>query len=155
MWSRFNKRMACGSYPPIFTRCDSFRDFIEAEAPEGLGATVVQLERLVTDDPDAVLALRNALKAPHGGTRESKTAISRLGQQGSDSLPRTLDRLHRNRPDLYERVKAGELSANAAAIEAGWKRRMASIPVDSPESAIKALERRFTRQQLIDALGSA
>jgi len=27
---------------------------------------------------------------------------------------------------LYERVKSGELSANAAAIEAGWRKRRSS-----------------------------
>jgi hypothetical protein len=33
----------------------------------------------------------------------------------------TLARLSRERPDLYERVKARELSANAAATIAGWR----------------------------------
>ena len=33
----------------------------------------------------------------------------------------TLDRLKRERPDLFERVVAKELSANAAAKEAGWR----------------------------------
>jgi hypothetical protein len=35
----------------------------------------------------------------------------------------TLDRLARERPDLFEQVRAGELSANAAAIEAGFRKR--------------------------------
>lgn len=35
----------------------------------------------------------------------------------------TLARLHRDRPDLAQRVEAGELSANAAAIEAGFRKK--------------------------------
>jgi hypothetical protein len=35
----------------------------------------------------------------------------------------TLARLDRDRPELAERVRAGELSANAAAIEAGFRRK--------------------------------
>jgi hypothetical protein len=39
----------------------------------------------------------------------------------------TLDRLARERPDLFEQVKAGKLSANAAAIEAGFRKRPTSL----------------------------
>lgn len=34
----------------------------------------------------------------------------------------TLTRLHDQRPDLFDRVKTGELSVHAAAIEAGWRK---------------------------------
>ena len=39
----------------------------------------------------------------------------------------TLARLDRDRPDLLERVKSGELSAHAAAIEAGFRKRPTGI----------------------------
>ena len=35
----------------------------------------------------------------------------------------TVSRLKRDRPDLFEKVVAGELSANKAAIEAGFRRK--------------------------------
>jgi len=41
----------------------------------------------------------------------------------------TLARLRRDRPELAERVEAGELSANAAAVEAGFRRR--PTPLDT------------------------
>ena len=63
-----------------------------------------------------------------------------------------LARLRRDRPDLAERVIAGDLSASAAAIEAGFRRPMKSIPIDSPESAVKALLRVFDRADLLAAL---
>jgi hypothetical protein len=43
-----------------------------------------------------------------------------------------LDRLARERPDLHERVKAGELSAHRAAIEAGFIK-------DSPRLAVRSV----------------
>jgi hypothetical protein len=45
----------------------------------------------------------------------------------------TLARLRRDRPDLAERVKAGELSANAAAIQAGFRSRTLNLPLN-PET---------------------
>jgi hypothetical protein len=46
-----------------------------------------------------------------------------------------LRRLKRDRPDLAERVVAGELSANAAAIEAGFRKK--STPFHQAERAIR------------------
>jgi hypothetical protein len=56
------------------------------------------------------------------------------------------------RTDLLDRVASGELSPNAAAVEAGLRRRMRSIPVDSPNAAIQALLKVFTVEQLLSAL---
>ena len=42
-----------------------------------------------------------------------------------------LARLDRDRPDLAQRVRAKEISANAAAIEAGFRKRMISVPADA------------------------
>lgn len=55
----------------------------------------------------------------------------------------TLRRLARDNPALLDKVEAGELTANAAAIEAGFRKPTKSIPVDSAESAVRALLRVF------------
>ena len=55
----------------------------------------------------------------------------------------TLSRLKKDAPALFEAVKAGKLSSHAAALEAGIRRPMRSIPVDTPEAAIRALLRVF------------
>jgi hypothetical protein len=71
-----------------------------------------------------------------------------------DGTARTtaLRRLRKDRPDLHARVLAGELSANAAAVEAGFRRPTATVPVDSVEHAVGALARRFTRDELRAAI---
>ena len=48
--------------------------------------------------------------------------INTTSSQGT-SKAYTVSRLKRDRPDLFEKVVAGELSANRAAIEAGFRRR--------------------------------
>ena len=69
-----------------------------------------------------------------------------LHEQGSNvTLPRgnranyTLARLKRDAPKLAERVIAGELSAHAAAIEAGFRQRKIQVAptVDEFERAIR------------------
>ena len=60
---------------------------------------------------------------------------------GSVDKPGTLRRLARSHPDLLARVESGELSAHAAAVQAGIRKPMRSIPVDTPEAAIRATPR--------------
>lgn len=52
--------------------------------------------------------------------KEDADNVSIKPQHGN-SLAYTLDRLKREREDLYKRVIAKEISANAAAVEAGWR----------------------------------
>jgi len=70
-----------------------------------------------------------------------------LGELAGTSAAYTLARLKRDEPSLYERVKRGELSANAAAIEAGWRnpKTRYSLP-DDPQAAGRYLAERVDRE---------
>lgn len=74
------------------------------------------------------------------------------GLQGtsSDTATAIVRRLNRDRPDLAARVAAREISANAAAIEAGYRRRKVSVPVDDPSSIARSLRRYLTAEQLAE-----
>jgi len=87
------------------------------------------------------------------GKRGSNTTP--LSDSEKKSKPGTLRRLARSHPDLLARVESGELSAHAAAVQAGIRKPMRSIPVDTPEAAIRALLRVFTVTDLAQALGKA
>ena len=63
-------------------------------------------------------------------------------------------RLSKNRPDLFERVLSGELSCHAAMIEAGFRTRTITVPID-PEQAAPILRRAFTADQLETILALA
>ena len=94
----------------------------------------------------------------HGGNRRGegfKIGNTKLERESANSKPGTLRRLARSHPDLLARVESGELSAHAAAVQAGIRKPMKSIPVDTPEAAIRALLRVFTVTDLAQALGKA
>jgi len=86
------------------------------------------VEAVLRDDFEVLIRWRTAKNVElalgkHGGARVK-------GVQGSVTTPKRgrgaaylLARLRRDRPDLAERVTAGELSINAASIEAGFRKR--------------------------------
>jgi hypothetical protein len=59
-----------------------------------------------------------------------------------------LQRLKRDRPDIADKVVRGELSANAAAIEAGFRPRKVSINMEDAHSAARSLLRHMDAETL-------
>jgi hypothetical protein len=106
---------------------DSFRAFIEADPRSGCGWPLDKVEKLIKDDAEALTLYRKAVTAPEGGDKRSEAyitnnnIISDRAQQGT-SKAYTLERLSRESPGLYEAVCRGEMSANRAAIEAGFRK---------------------------------
>jgi hypothetical protein len=131
----------------------SLREFITRPVPEGIGSSISwvfstldgaaklgcrgagDLHRAFTTEvPDAEAEFRQTVKqvmepappvdhaaAGAKGGRGHKASSNTTGfDRGSTYL---LRRLKRDRPDLAERVIAGEMSANAAAIEAGFRKK--------------------------------
>ncbi len=128
---------------------DSIAEFVEH--PRGLNSEVRQVERLIADDPDTVVAFRRAATAPRGGdqTKRSNTDNISIAPSHGSSRAYQLHRLERDAPDFYEKVKAGELSINRAMIESGLKRPAVNIPRDVPVDRVaEVLKRRYTSDQL-------
>ncbi len=112
----------------------SFADFCKEREPYGLG-----------HDPDLIDAIKGAKNGTsvgralgeHGGDRKSEAVKTVDYNQADDckvdltkfgnSAAYTLARLDRDAPELAERVRKGELSANAAAIEAGFRKKPTAI----------------------------
>ena len=123
--------------------------------PVGVGMTAQRLERLyalaedANVDPALVRRVREAVDGANPlGERPGPKP---LGQEVSKTdYPRL--RLRRDRPDLYRRVLDGELTVHEAAIEAGIVPARRSIPIGSPEAAIRALLRVFGADELRRAL---
>lgn len=123
-----------------------FRSFLAAPYPVGIGSDVELVRLLLTlphrrealpEHAAAMATLREEMERllltplpPHG-----KGAKRRVGVANSNPTPPpararggtgreyTIRRLRRDAPELAERVLRGELSANAAAIAAGIRRR--------------------------------
>ena len=103
---------------------DRFIDFIKQPPRRGCGWEPEKVEALIKDDPDTLRLWRQAVTPElgvnqHTGIEDNYNIIT---QQGT-SKAYTLDRLQREAPELYDRVLTGELSANAAAIEAGFRKK--------------------------------
>jgi hypothetical protein len=101
-------------------RFDSFVDFIRSPPLRGCGWPLEKVEVLIRDDPETLTMWRQATTGEKHLHKTDHDNVIITSKQGN-SRAYTLTRLKRERPDLYARVKAGELSANAAAIEAGWR----------------------------------
>ena len=139
---------------------DFFRRGLEID-PDTVTWALKGLERLCPDEREAApvpltdayeAGLRAALEAPpieaHGTNQHDHGGgdnITSTPETRGTSLTYTIRRLKRDRPDLVERVAAGELSPNAAAIEAGFRKRTIQL-TDGDESPMAA--------KLIEKLGS-
>jgi hypothetical protein len=101
----------------------TFREFVETVPPDGLGSTVDLIAKIIRDDPEVEEQFRKATTGVVG-TNQHSDIITTLKPKRGTSRPYVLSRLKRDAPELFKRVVAGELSANAASIEAGFKIRL-------------------------------
>lgn len=110
----------------------------------------------MADDNDVTVMLREALKSAHGGDRSNpkgkdnniilananESVQDRSATQGT-SKAYTLDRLTREAPELREKVDAGELSASAAAVLAGFQPKRFTVVATTPKSIAKTLRKQL------------
>jgi hypothetical protein len=112
---------------------DEFARFITAHPFAGLGADLATVRALCEGDVEAERAIDGATQPlnkngtnQHAGDRNPIPSTGR----GRDY---DIARLKRDAPELAEMVINGELSANAAAIEAGFRKR--ATPLDQLRKA--------------------
>lgn len=124
-------------------RYESFIDFVTTPPLEGLGTDIETLKRLCSDDNDAKERLRAVTTARKGKRAKSDNTdnISIIKPEHGTSAAYTLDLLTREAPKLRERVRAGEMSANQAAIAAGLRPKSVSVRTDDPQRAARTLAR--------------
>lgn len=106
----------------------SFLEFITAKPLRGCGWPPQKVEALLKDDAE-VLALWHDATTARKGRPDKNGDIVTIKPQRGNSKADTLAKLKKQRPDLFARVIAGEIvngrkfTANAAAIEAGWRKK--------------------------------
>ena len=105
----------------------SFLELLTTPPLEGFGEDPRRVEALLRDDAEALRMFREATTASPGrpSAEKAKETNDNIISNGvtpklGTSRAYLLDRLYRQTPGLYERVVAKELSARAAAIEAGF-----------------------------------
>ena len=102
----------------------SFVEFIRARPLQGCGWEPQMVEALIqkSGDQDTLRLWRQMITAPVGRPAEN-TSIGSIKPQHGNTRAYTLSRLQLHWPGLYAKVIAGELTANAAAIKAGFRKK--------------------------------
>jgi hypothetical protein len=129
-----------------------FTDFVHTPPLAGLGADMDTLRRLCADDTTARDALDRVTKAEsRQGERvdllDNVQEVERLTAPTGNRADRALRKLRKDRPDLHAQVLAGEMSPNAAMVEAGFRRRSITVPADV-EGHATAIRRHYSAQDV-------
>jgi hypothetical protein len=142
----------------------SFTQFLEAPYPNGCGLQVEHVRKLIQVPvlgEDVSAEAREKWDARRAVIRDAMTpALNPNGVKGkpldSNSLRRgesaayALARLKRDAPDLAEKVIHGDVSANAAAVEAGFRNKRVSVRVHNAQSAANTLLKHMPDDVLVD-----
>jgi hypothetical protein len=103
----------------------SLRELITKPPLEGYGEKIEDVERMIANDPEALADFREAVKE-HGNNQHTAKSIPNNVREAKvtcgNGKAYTLSRLKRETPELFASVVRGELSANAAAVKAGWRK---------------------------------
>jgi hypothetical protein len=127
---------------------DDFAAFVTAPPTDGLGGSIDVVTRLVAADDEAADLLDLALKRRPG--RPSKTSNNITNNAVGTSAAQALRRLRKDRPDLHARVLANELTPHRAMVEAGFRRRTATVPLDDLDALAATLRRHLTADQIAE-----
>ena len=133
-----------------FTR---FEDFVGTPPLEGLGSSLATLERVCSANKAALDAIDRVTQQKRGGDRQSEKSIVYNIHNALEERPagtsqaRALRRLRAQRPDLHEQVLADMLSPHAAMVQAGFRKRTVSIPIDDPADVARRLRALLTPEQ--------
>jgi hypothetical protein len=108
----------------------NLRELITKEPMEGWGENPERIESLIRDDAEVLVLWREAMKATnhdrgnqHTGGKDDNVIPANQG----NSRSYTVSRLQREAPELFAQVVAGTLSANAAAIQAGFRKKPTAL----------------------------
>lgn len=140
---------------------EHFEEFVVTPPLKGLGASVALVRTLVQGDAVALDLFDKTVQVANGGDRRSASFseyVIHTEAEGEDSRKRVspsgtsreagLRRLRKDRPDLHAEVLAERLSIHAAMVQAGFRRRSMTVPVDKPENTAKALRRNLEPEQI-------
>ena len=140
---------------------DNFEEFVAAKPPVGLDASMRTLRNVCRDDAKAISAIDAVCQRKDGnptGTNQHGT-VDNINSSSEENMSEdfleslkdldnppekekrptgtsqagTIRRLRKDNPELHEKVMEGEMSANAAAIEAGWRKK--PKPLDQMKKA--------------------
>lgn len=137
-----------------------FADFVAAKVPRGLETTVSMVKKIIESIEDEgeraeLLDLLDRALQRHGGgstkiilTDDIVHSENDLERPSGNSESAAHRRLRKSAPKLHAEVLAGRLSAHAAMVKAGFRRRTVSVPVDKPDAVARTLRKNLAPEDL-------
>lgn len=133
----------------------SLRELITAKPVSGWGEDPSKVEAVIRDDPEALAAFREAMLGEQGRKPETDNNVIPINTPQGNSRAYSLSRVQREcNAETVAAVMAGEMSANAALVNAGVREnRQVYIPRD-PSKAVEKLRLQFG-EDFIEGIRSA
>lgn len=120
-----------------------FSGFLTADPFDGLGIAVEYARRIVGDDKQTLDLLDQALQGRQGTRTDLLDNVQEVKAPTGNSESAALRRLRKDRPDLHAQVLNGELSAHAAAVQAGFRPKTFTVRTDDPDRIVATLRRQL------------
>lgn len=157
------------------TGFDKFEDFVKADPLDGLGTSLDQLYRVCRGTPaeikidEVTVGEQGGNKNPEGRNQYTEVNDNNINNDHRRTSPVGTSRqfaLRKLRKEankeaergdepkialLYERVIAGEISPHAAMVEAGFRKKMLTVPADV-RAAARVLVKHFDAHELCEAI---
>jgi hypothetical protein len=133
-----------------FSGFRSFKEYIRANPPKGLGSDEELIDNLIGRDDELRSMFYAALRRPSGGDNRNYNITDNVDNINNGSYIRpngtskayALQKLSdEGKIDLLEQVKAGKISANDAMKKAGFRRPRLAVALDDPLSAAESLHK--------------
>lgn len=123
-----------------------FIDFITSKPLAGCGWDPDKVLALIKGDVDLERSWREMVTPAIGTNQHSEGSNNITTLRGTDRTY-TLSRLKREAPALYQKVLDKKLSPNAAAIQAGFRIKTISVPLDA-QRAVSILRKYFKHVEI-------
>ena len=141
-WREFETKLGVVSRPM------TFEEFVVTPPLRGLGASVALVRRIVADDLEVTDLLDQALRQPvgprpveDGRTIDNVNSSTISTMVTGNTQAQALRRLRDQQPALHTAVLAGELSPHAAMVQAGYRPRTVTVPINDDQRLAAALRR--------------
>jgi hypothetical protein len=131
-----------------------FEQFVSTPPLKGLGADMGLVRNIVRDRADVVNLLDKATQRPVGHPQADSIGNNVPNRPEGNTAAKALRRLRKDAPELHAEVLAGNLSAHRAMVNAGFRRRTATVPVDDPIAAARTIRRQFNKDALVQLVAA-
>jgi hypothetical protein len=125
---------------------DRIEPFVVTPPTKGLGATVELITRVLQDDVEALSMWDEALRRPAHVHSSADVDNINVTRPDGTSQARALRKLRTDAPQLHQEVLQGRLSAHAAMVQAGYRKRTITVTLE-PHSAAQTLRKHMTPEQ--------